>query len=163
MDKVDKILEQWQRERPDMDASPMGPIGRLVRCEALLRAKLDQSFAQFGINSWEFDVLATLRRAGKPYCLAPTELYVALMVSSGTMTNRLQHLEKVGWVRRKKNEQDARSILVELTESGLSFIDQAVELHVAHERDILAKLPAEALSQLNASLSQLLLSLEPEN
>jgi len=155
-DAVDKILEQWRRERPDLDPSPMGPIGRLARCEALIRRKLDQTFAQFEMTSWEFDVLATLRRAGKPYCLAPTALYSSLMVTSGTMTNRLQHLEKIGLVERIKSNEDARSMLVQLTEAGIIRIDKAVEAHIATERAILAGLSSASLTQLDTQLTKLL-------
>jgi hypothetical protein len=92
-DAVDAILGQWRRERPDLDTGPMGPIGRLKRCTALVQRHLDENFARFGLSFWEFDVLATLRRSGRPYRLTPTALFSALMVTSGTMTNRLQRLE----------------------------------------------------------------------
>ena len=155
-DAVDEILAQWRRERPDLDPSPMGPIGRLARCEALIRRKLDQTFSQFGMSSWEFDVLATLRRSGAPYCLAPTALYSSLMVTSGTMTNRLQRLEENGLIERLKSPKDARSILVKLTPQGIDIIDKAVEAHLAAEQAILAILPSDSLKQLDQHLAKLL-------
>ena len=161
-DAIDEILAQWRRERPDLDPSPMGPIGRLARCEALIRRKLDQTFTQFGMTSWEFDVLATLRRSGKPYCLAPTALYSSLMVTSGTMTNRLQRLEQNGLIERVKNTQDARSMLVKLTSLGIDIIDQAVEAHLATEQAILASLPSDELKQLDQHLTKLLSILEDD-
>ncbi|WP_041362430.1 MarR family winged helix-turn-helix transcriptional regulator [Methylovorus sp. MP688] len=159
-DAVDEILAQWRRERPDLDPSPMGPIGRLARCEALIRRKLDQTFTQFGMTSWEFDVLATLRRSGKPYCLAPTALYSSLMVTSGTMTNRLQRLEENGLIERVKSTQDARSTLVKLTSQGINIIDKAVEAHIATEKAILSSLPPSSLKQLDQHLATLLKMLE---
>lgn len=159
-DAVDDIMDQWRRERPDLDPSPMGLIGRLVRCEMLLRRKLDHTFEQFGMSSWEFDVLATLRRAGHPYSLAPTALYSSLMVTSGTMTHRLQRLEKVGLVERVKHSEDLRSTLVQLTEAGLQLINKAVEAHIANEKAILDLLPADSRKQLDKHLVTLLAILE---
>src|SRR5687768_13664295 len=106
-DAVDAILAQWHRERPDLDVSPMGTIGRAKRCAALLQRRLDETFAAFGLSSWEFDVLATLRRSGAPHRLAPTALFSALMITSGTMTHRLQRLEASGLVQRVPNPDDA--------------------------------------------------------
>jgi DNA-binding MarR family transcriptional regulator len=126
----------------------------------LLRRKLDQTFERFGMTSWEFDVLATLRRAGHPYSLAPTALYSSLMVTSGTMTHRLQRLEKVGLVERVKSSEDLRSMLVQLTETGLSLINQAVEAHIANEQAILDLLPADSRKQLDKHLVTLLSMLE---
>lgn len=159
-DAVDAILEQWRRERPDLDASPMAPIGRIKRCEALLAQRLESAFAQFDLSTWEFDMLATLRRSGAPWCLSPTELFSTLMVTSGTMTHRLKRLESRGLITRVTNAEDARSMLVQLSDDGLALIDKAVEKHVENERQILAGIPAETLAALDRSLSALLLSLE---
>lgn len=161
-DAVDAILLQWARERPDLDVSPMGPIGRIKRCAALLEQRLDANFARFGLTLWEFDMLATLRRAGAPYRLSPTALFSTLMVTSGTMTHRLKRLEASGLVMRVPNEQDARSLLVELSAKGLALIDSAVEVHVEKERELVKALPPEALAELDAQLSALLRSLEPD-
>ena len=160
-DAVDAILEQWRRERPDLDVSPMGAIGRIKRCAALLQRKLDEVFADFGMTNWEFDVLATLRRSGVPYCLAPTTLFSAMMITSGTMTHRLKGLETRGLVHRLPNRDDARSVLVQLTPGGLALIDRAVEVHVENERRIMASIKPSDLAALNARLSQLLAVLEP--
>jgi len=160
-DAVDVILEQWRRERPDLDVSPMATIGRIKRCAALLQRKLDEVFAAFGMTNWEFDVLATLRRSGKPYSLAPTALFSALMITSGTMTHRLKGLETRGLVRRLPNRDDARSVLVQLTPGGLALINRAVEAHVGNEQRILASIKPSDLAVLNARLSQLLAMLEP--
>lgn len=160
-DAVDAILAQWRRERPELDVGAMGPIGRIKRCSALLQRRLEEVFTRFGMTFWEFDVLATLRRSGAPHCLAPTTLFSALMVTSGTMTHRLQKLESQGWVARVPNSEDARSMLVQLTPAGLALIDRAVEAHVENERAILAQIPADALEVLDAQLSALLSTLEP--
>ncbi|MET1080723.1 MAG: MarR family transcriptional regulator [Pseudomonas sp.] len=160
-DAVDGILAQWRRERPDLDVAPMGTIGRIKRCSALLQRRLDTVFAQHGLTAWEFDLLATLRRSGAPYCLAPTTLFSSLMITSGTMTRQLQQLEAAGHVSRLANPSDARSLLVQLTPAGLALIDQAVTAHVENEANILAPIAAAELAQLDARLSELLAVLEP--
>ncbi|NQD93354.1 MarR family transcriptional regulator [Pseudomonas sp. CrR25] len=160
-DAVDAILEQWRRERPDLQLGPMATIGRAKRCAAQLSRRLEETFATFGMSAWEFDVLATLRRSGAPYCLAPTALFSALMVTSGTMTHRLKRLEASGWVEREPSAEDARSLLVRLTPSGLELIERAVTAHVENERNILAPLNAAELAALDASLIRLLALLEP--
>jgi DNA-binding MarR family transcriptional regulator len=160
-DAVDVILQQWRRELPDLDTSPMGPIGRIKRCAAFLQRRLDETFSAHGMSSWEFDVLATLRRSGKPFCLTPTALFSALMITSGTMTHRLQSLEARGLVRREPSPEDSRSMLVKLTTSGLKLIDRAVEAHVENERRILAPMSPSDLKVLDAQLAKLLAILEP--
>ena len=159
-DAVSRVLQQWQRERPDLDLTPMGPIGRLKRCSALIHKRLDNTFGQFGLNTWEFDVLATLRRAGSPYCLPPTQLFSTLMITSGTMTHRLKGLEQRGLIERRDNPEDARSKLVLLSEEGLSVIDSALPAHLENERQLLAGLDPQQLELLDEQLSQLLLTLE---
>lgn len=161
-DAVDAILAQWHRERPDLDVSPMATIGRVTRCAVLLQRKLENAFSIFGITSWEFDVLATLRRSGAPHCLAPTTLFSTLMITSGTMTHRLQRLENAGWILRVANDKDARSMLVQLTPAGLELIERAVEFHVENEHRILSAMKPEDLTLLNSGLSKLLLALEGE-
>ncbi|MNC44747.1 Multiple antibiotic resistance protein MarR [compost metagenome] len=159
-DAVDAILAQWQCERPDLDCSPMGPIGRIARCAALLEQRLEPTFTQCDLSGWEFDMLATLRRAGSPYNLSPTELFSTLMVTSGTMTHRLKRLESRGLISRQANANDARSMLVQLTDEGLALIDSAVEKHVENERQILSGVSAESLRELDLRLKELLGALE---
>lgn len=161
MDKVDVILAQWAREMPALDVGPMGVIGRLSRCAALVRRRLDAKFEEFGLSNWEFDVLATLRRAGAPHQLAPTALFSQLMVTSGTMTHRLQRLEAQGWVTRAPNPADARSMLVQLSPAGLELIERAVVAHVENEKNIIAPLGAEDIAALDAQLRKALAMLEP--
>ncbi|MFB9887286.1 MarR family winged helix-turn-helix transcriptional regulator [Balneatrix alpica] len=160
-DAVDRILAQWHQERPDLDVGPMAIIGRLSRSAALMSRQLELAFSQFGMTAWEFDVLATLRRSGAPYCLAPTALFSTLMITSGTMTHRLKSLENSGWIERLANPEDARSMLVKLTPAGLQLIEQAAEAHVANQQRILANLSPQQREQIDASLRLLLAQLEP--
>ncbi len=160
-DAVELILSQWRRERPDLDVEIMGPIGRINRCAMLLEQRLDACFAEFGLCLWEFDVLAALRRSGAPYCLSPTALFSTLMVTSGTMTHRLKRLESKGWIVRLPNEQDARSMLVQLTDVGLALTNKVVAVHVDNERQMLAPMAVEQLAALDQHLSTLLQVLEP--
>jgi DNA-binding MarR family transcriptional regulator len=159
-DAVDKILEQWQRERPDLDASPMGVIGRLSRLSQHIDHAIQTELAPLGITSGEFDVLATLRRAGAPYQLNPTLLYQALMLSSGAMTNRLDRLEQAGYVRRLPDPQDRRGTLVQLTGEGVRLIDRAAEIHIQNEQRLLADLSAEEREKLTRIFSHWLHSFE---
>ncbi|WP_111861117.1 MarR family winged helix-turn-helix transcriptional regulator [Acinetobacter sp. CFCC 10889] len=159
-DSVDSILKQWNKERPDLDVSPMGVIGRIKRCAMYLEQQIESGLAQFELSLWEFDMLATLRRSGHPYCMSPTELFSTLMVTSGTMTHRLKRLEGRNLIERVKNPEDSRSSLVQLTNEGFELINLAVEKHVENERTILAELPKEVSGSLDVQLSILLKTLE---
>lgn len=159
-DPVDEILAQWQKERPDLDVSPMGIIGRTTRLAKLLKNEIGKTFTQFGLNPGEFDVLATLRRSGKPYQLSPTELYNSMMVSSGTMTHRIDGLEKVKLVKRIPDPSDRRGTLIRLTDRGFDLIEKTVEAHVENEHRILDALDRSELEVFTRLLRKLLLSLE---
>lgn len=159
-DRVDVILEQWRRERSDLDTSAMGVIGRVNRLSALFGQSHAEVFARFGIDRGEFDVLATLRRSGAPYRLSPTQLFRSVMMSSGGMTSRIDRLERAGLVRRIPDERDRRSVRVELTEHGLSTVNQAVEAHVANQHRLLASLTEHDRERLAALMRGLLVALE---
>ena len=159
-DAVDKIVAQWQRERPDLNLQGMATIGRVKRCAALLQPKLEKVFKQFDLNFWEFDVLATLRRSGGDYCLSPTELFSTMMITSGTMTHRLKQLESRGLIERLPNPDDARSLLVKLTSDGFAKVEAAVTAHTRNEQQILAELSPEKLALLDDMLVELLAVLE---
>lgn len=159
-DRVDEILDQWRRERPDLDPAPMAVIGRISRAARALGRGLDRTFARFGLNAGEFDVLATLRRAAPPHHLTPTALFTELMLSSGAMTNRLDRLEQAGLIARAPDPLDRRGTLVGLTPAGLELIDVAVAEHLANERALLAALSPAEQSQLAQLLRALLRSLE---
>ena len=160
MDRAARAIEQWRRERPDLDVSPMGVIGRLNEASSLIaRDRLAPVFARFGLQSGEFDVLATLRRSGAPYALTPTELYEATMVTSGAMTARLDRLEKAGLVQRAPHPSDRRGVVVQLTANGLALVDEALGAHVANEHEILAGLTREERESLAKLLEKLIGSL----
>ena len=146
MDHVDQILTQWARERPDLECSPMAVWGRLSRMAALADRAIELPFKALGLSRTDFDVLATLRRAGRP--LTPTELYQSAMLSSGAMTARLDKLEAQGWVQRSPSSQDRRSLEVSLTAEGRRLADEAVTRHVANEQQLLAPLSPEEQQQL---------------
>jgi DNA-binding MarR family transcriptional regulator len=157
MDRAAKAVEQWNRERPDLDVSPMTVLGRLNEAASLIaRDRLAPLFARFGLQSGEFDVLATLRRSGAPYALTPTALYEATMVTSGAMTNRLDRLEKAGLIARGPHPNDRRGIVVQLTEKGLALIDEAVTAHVANEHQILVGLTQAEQETLSRLLEKLI-------
>lgn len=139
-DAVDRIVEQWQRERPDLDVSSMGIIARISLAERLIDEQMKKACAAFGLERWGFDVLVTLRRAGEPYQLTPTQLYSSLLRASGTMTNRIDRLEQAGLVQRLQDPHDRRGTLVALTPKGRETIDAAVDAHVAMEEGMVASL-----------------------
>ena len=152
MDHVDRILEQWNRERPDLDVAPMGLLGRIARLRTHLAREVEQTLAPHGLNSATFDVLATLRRSGPPYALSPGDLLATTMVSSGTMTNRLDQLEKAGLVAREHNPEDRRSVIIALTEKGRVVVDEAVTAHVANQHRLVETLSSEERKQLDGLL-----------
>ena len=158
-DHVDRVLEQWRAERPDLDVSPMGVIGRLSRLSALVDAELRRTFARHGLDRSTFDVLATLRRSGPPYRLTPTELMRSAMVTSGAVTQRLDKLEARGLVKRTPDEADGRGVRVGLTDAGGELIDRVLPDHVETEHRILAALGAGERDELAATLRTLLESL----
>lgn len=160
-DHVDTILAQWARERPDLDASPMGLIGRVARLNRHTGKSIESALAETSLQPWEFDVLATLRRSGEPFALSPGALIGSLMITSGTMTNRLDHLERAGLVQRRPNPEDRRGLLVELTEAGRERIDHAVAVHVENEHRLVAALGAAERAQLARLLRRWLRQFEP--
>ena len=159
-DAVDLILEQWARERPDLDASPIGVVGRVSRLSRHLERRLEPVFAEHGLDGGLFDVLATLRRSGPPFRLSPTQLYSTTMLSSGAMTSRLDRLERAGLVARSPDPADRRGIVVELTPAGRRLIDRAFAAHVENEAGLVGALTAREHAELTALLRKLLLSFE---
>ncbi|WP_430866748.1 MarR family winged helix-turn-helix transcriptional regulator [Demequina aurantiaca] len=141
-DQVDTFIAQWAKERPELDVSPMAIIGRISRLALELQQRLDAVFAQFGLQSWEFDVMATLIRSGEPHELTPGELDRTMMITSGTTTHRISKLEQRGFVTRTRDQDDRRVVRVRLTESGRAVFDAAHVAHMANEQEILAPLVA---------------------
>jgi DNA-binding MarR family transcriptional regulator len=147
-DHVDRLRAQWARELPDLDTEGMAIIGRARWITLRLRPEIEAVFARHGIDAGELDVLNSLRRAGPPYRLTPTELYRALMISSGGLTDRLSRLEKAGLVRRLPGESDKRSLLVELTTTGRDKAEAAFREDMALEKKLLAGLSKSERKQL---------------
>ncbi|RUM27353.1 MarR family transcriptional regulator [Rhizobium vallis] len=159
-DHVDRILAQWRRERPDLDVEPMGILGRLKRLGTHLGREVETVLARHGLSTSSFDVLATLRRSGVPYQLSPGDLLEMTMVSSGTMTNRIDQLEKAGFVERLLNPEDRRSVLIVLTEKGLATVEEAVGAHVANQQRLTRNLTAEDKVEFDRLLKKFLSDFE---
>lgn len=159
-DRAALATEQWHRERPDLDALPMALVGRFNEAAQLIaRDHLNPLFARFGLQAGEFDVLATLRRAGAPHALTPTALYKALMISSGGMTSRLDRLARDGLIERQAHPDDRRAVLVGLTSAGLRLIDEMMGPHVENERALLSVLSITEQRELDRLLAKLLVGL----
>lgn len=141
LDHVGRIMEQWHRERPDLDVSPQGLVGRLHRLAVRLTEELTRVYAEHGLGEGEFDVLATLRRAGAPYELTPSELAATTMVTSGAVTKRVDRCVEQGWATRRVSDRDGRGRVVRLTAAGRALIDRAFEAHMANEHRLVGVLP----------------------
>ncbi len=159
-DYIDTYIAEWRRERPDLDATPMGIIARIGRLSRLFDAALLVVFSRYGVTSGEFEVLTALRRAGRPYQLSPSELARAMLLSAGAMTNRIDRLVEAGLVERTDDPQDRRGAPVRLTPRGLSLIDQAIGDHFANEQQLLVVLADDEQEQLAALLRTLIGSFE---
>ncbi|MBO9453549.1 MarR family transcriptional regulator [Tropicibacter sp. R16_0] len=159
---IEEIRAQWAKQRPDIDTEPMGVIGRVVRLSALFSEEMSKTFARHGLTAASFDVLATLLRSGPPHALSPNQLLATMMVTSGTMTNRIDQLEKDGLVERVQNPQDKRSVHVKLTASGIRKIDAAVSDHVVVQKRLVEALSELDRSELNNILDKCLSSLGPK-
>ena len=151
-DHVDTILEQWARERPGLDASHIGLVGRLHRIGDVLNVELRAVFAEAGLGDGDFDVLVTLRRHGAPYELTPSELGASTMVPSSAVTKRIDRLERAGLVTRSVSEQDGRSRRIRLTDAGLEKIAALMGAHVANEARLVSGLSERDRAQLAAIL-----------
>ena len=158
MDEIDRIVEQWNRERPDLDVSPTQTLQRITRLSLLQGVSFARVFARYGISFGEYLVLAALRRAGPPYRMNPTTLFNSVVLSSGAMTNRLDRLEKLGLVDRRPDPTDRRGRLVALTDRGLELVNAAVVDHLDNEQRLLGALDPEEREQLAHLLRKLLLS-----
>ncbi|MDO4645348.1 MAG: MarR family winged helix-turn-helix transcriptional regulator [Propionibacteriaceae bacterium] len=156
MDEVDEVMAAWHRERPDLATSPMAVWSRIHRLAGLLDAARKRCFAEHGLDNWEFDVLAALRRAGEPYQLSPGQLLHQTHVTSGTMTNRVDRLCDRGLVTRHAAPSDGRSVVVELTGAGRRAVDNALEALVELEESLLAGWSAGERESLAAMLRRLL-------
>lgn len=159
-DHVDRIQAQWHRERPELDVSPVGVIGRLHRIGDRVRAELIALYERYGLGEGEFDVLATLRRTGAPFELTPGMLARHTMVTSGAVSKRLDRLEAAGLVQRRSSERDGRGRVVGLTDAGRELIDEVFAAHMRNEQRLLAGLDAAQRAQLESLLRTWMLALE---
>ena len=141
-DDVDRLIAAWHRERPNMDVAPMHVLSRISRLAVHLDRARKQAFAAHDLEPSEFDVLSALRRSGDPYQLSPGQLVQETLVTSGTMTNRVDRLVDKGLVDRLPDPRDRRGVLVRLTTSGRSAVDGAIDALLAHEKDLLEALTA---------------------
>ena len=154
-DEVDRLIEAWRRERPDLDVAPMEVLSRVTRLARHLDRARSHAFATHGLESWEFDVLAALRRAGAPYQLSPGRLLKETLVTSGTMTNRVDRLAARGLVERLPDPADRRGVLVQLTTAGRDAVDAALADLLAHERALLAAVTDKDQAKLARLLREL--------
>ncbi len=151
-DEVDALVAAWHRERPDLDVSPLEVLSRVTRLARHLDRARGSAFAAHDLEVWEFDVLAALRRAGSPYELSPGRLLQQTLVTSGTMTNRIDRLEDQGLVTRRTDPTDRRGVLVSLTDTGRVRVDAALADLLDSEHQILSALPDDQRRQLAALL-----------
>jgi DNA-binding MarR family transcriptional regulator len=160
-DGVDRILEQWRSERPELDPSPIGVIGRISRLARELEQRLEPVYREHGLEPGWHDVLATLRRTGPPYQLRPSEFAGQLMLTSSGTTKRLDRLERAGLITRAPDPDDRRGTLITLTEAGHGLIDAVTEAHLDNERELLGALTADEQHRLADLLRTLMLGLPP--
>jgi DNA-binding MarR family transcriptional regulator len=160
-DEVDELVEAWARERPDLDVAPVEVFSRIGRLARHLDLARRDAFTAAQVESWEFDVLAALRRAGAPYELSPGRLLRETLVTSGTMTNRVDRLTSRGLVERLPDPHDRRGVLVRLTPEGKASVDHAFEQLLEAERTFLAELPDRERARLAGLLRTLLAPFGP--
>ncbi|GAA0276034.1 MarR family winged helix-turn-helix transcriptional regulator [Actinomadura nitritigenes] len=156
-DEVDRLVAAWQAERPDLDVRPLQVLSRVSRLARHLDRARRAVFAAHQVESWEFDVLTALRRAGSPYQLSPGQLLRATLVTSGTMTNRIDRLAAAGLVERHPDPQDKRGVQVRLTEAGLTRVDAAFADLLGREQAILEALTPDQRETLAVLLRTLLI------
>jgi DNA-binding MarR family transcriptional regulator len=154
-DPIDRLTDQWRRERPDLDPAPMALMARLFRVSRAADRAVDAGLAEHGLQPGWFDVLSALRRAGSPHRLSPGRLSAAVMLSTGGMTKRLDRMEAAGLLERSADPDDRRGVLVGLTARGRRAVDAAVEAHIANEARMLAGLSARDQAQLERLLRKL--------
>lgn len=162
VDIVDRIVQEWTEERPDLDLDPLGVFSRITRISKRLARVRSNAFERSGLNAWEFDVLSVLRRGGEPYRQSPKVLLKETLVSSGTMTNRIDQMVKRGLVNRLPDPQDRRGVLVEITPLGLTLVDAAMTRLTDAEEHLLDGLTKAERERLTVLLRKLSVSLEDE-
>ena len=159
-DEVDRIVDAWSREREDLDFSPLQVLSRVGRLARHLERARRTAFAASDLELWEFDVLSALRREGAPYQLSPKALLQQTLVSSGTMTNRIDRLVERALVERRTDPNDGRGILVVMTEEGRERVDAAISTLLTAESELLDRLPKADQERLSALLRKLSLDFD---
>ncbi|MDN5715940.1 MAG: MarR family transcriptional regulator [Janibacter sp.] len=159
-DDVDAIVEAWRRERPDLDVEPLHVFSRISRLARLLDLDRTTAFARHELEGWEFDVLSALRRAGEPYQLSPGRLVQETLVTSGTMTNRIDRLTAKGWVERLPSPSDRRGVIVRLTKGGQAAVDSSMADLLTRESELLDDMSGEERAALTGALRRLLAPFE---
>ncbi|HXP21697.1 MAG TPA: MarR family transcriptional regulator [Streptosporangiaceae bacterium] len=159
-DEVDDLVAGWRAERPDLDVGPLQVLSRVSRLARHLDRARSAAFAGHGLQAWEFDVLSALRRQGSPYQLSPGALLRATLVTSGTMTNRIDRLAEAGLVSRRQDPQDKRGVLVALTERGRAVADAALADLLLREQELLGRLDSDQRAALADLLRVLLAPLD---
>ena len=162
-DQVGRLLAQWAGERPDLDLDAMATVARLLNLARGIEARLSAFAADYDLSIPEADVIFTLRRSGSPYRLSPSAMSEALLVPSGTMTNRLDRLERKGLIERVRHPTDRRSMEVQLTEKGRKLADEAVTLHVENEQRMLEALTQRERATLDRLTAKLLADLTAQS
>lgn len=158
-DNVDWRVDQWRRERPDIDPTPMGVVARIQRAAQLLERELRDNFARYDLQLWEFDVLGTLRRSGHPYQLTAGQLGESTMKTAGAITNRIDRLVAKDLVTREVDPGNRRSVLIALTERGRELVDEVVVAHVDLEARLIGELGSGDQEDLTGLLRKLLIGL----
>lgn len=156
-DTIDKLQKDWSEQRPDLDPEPMGVVLRIQALAKILGEQTSVRLQEYNLQWWQYDVLSTLRRQGEPFTLPATALAESAMLTSGAMTNRIDRLEEQGLVRRMKDLEDGRKVLVRLTDKGLKLIEGATEARFETAMDALESLSARQRSSL-ANLLRLVLT-----
>ena len=159
-DEVDRIVGAWEHERPDLDFAPLQVLSRVGRLARHLERARRSAFTASDLEPWEFDVLSALRRAGAPYQLSPKALLQQTLVSSGTMTTRIDRLVERELVERRSDPGDGRGILVVMTERGRDRVDSAITLLLQGESELLAGLTPLERDRLSTLLRKLSLDFD---
>lgn len=159
-DGVDKVVAQWNSEKPHLDTLPMALLGRMMRLSKHVEAEIAMYHKSVGLTMGEFDVLATLRRSGGDFCLTPSALLASMMLTSGAMTNRLDRLTSKGLISRQHSTEDRRSVSVALTKVGVELIDLAIDKHVSVQQGLLTSLSDEEQKMMNGLFKQWLQQFE---
>jgi len=160
-DRVDLVIHNWKKSRPDLDPSAKGIIGRIIRLQGVILENVTRTFKKHGINPGEYAVLCTLRVNGPHLQMAPGEIMRAVLLTSGGMSNLLERMEKKKLIRRLQDPDDRRGVMVKLTEKGKQIIDAAMKDHVQVDKDLISSLDSGDCTKLEKLLKKLLVALDP--